>query len=276
VGINIKEEDFVEDLFIASTHDYILFFTDAGKVHWLKVHELPQAGRLTRGKAIVNLLNLSAQEKVATILPLKDFSKGKFITFMTKRGIIKKTALEAYSNPRAGGIIAIFIEEGDELITTKLTDGNQNLFIGTKLGKAIHFHESQIRDMGRNTRGLIGIRLAKSDEVVGMEVVAPHTQILTVVERGYGKRSKASEYRIQNRGGSGILTVKRTAKTGNVVAVKTITDEDELMLISSIGKIIRLRVAEIPVLGRSTQGVKLIDLEENERVMSVARLAEKE
>ncbi len=276
VGINMKEEDFVEDLFVASTHDYILFFTDAGKIHWMKVHELPQAGRLTRGKAIVNLLNLSPQEKVTAILPLKDFAIGKFITFMTKKGVIKKTALEAYSNPRAGGIIAINLDEGDELISTKLTDGKQELFIGTKLGKAIHFPETQIREVGRTARGMRGIRISKGDEVMGMEVVAPQTQILTVTEHGSGKRTQASEYRIQNRGGSGIFTVKRTQKTGDVVGIKTVVDEDELMLISNKGKIIRLRAVDIPIQGRSTQGVRLITLEEGERVVAVARLAEKE
>jgi DNA gyrase subunit A len=276
VGINVKEEDFVEDLFIASTHDYILFFTDAGKIHWMKVHEIPQAGRLTRGKAIVNLLNLSPQEKVTAILPLKEFSEGKFITFMTKRGVIKRTALEAYSNPRAGGIIAINLDEKDELISTKLTDGKLNLFIGTKMGKAIHFPEDQVREIGRTARGIRGIKLSKDDEVVGMEAVLPHTSILTVTENGYGKRSLASEYRIQNRGGTGIFTVKRTPKTGNVVTIKTIVDEDELMLISSKGKIIRLKAADIPVQGRSTQGVRLIDLEEGEAVVGVAKLAEKE
>ena len=275
-GINVKEEDFVEDLFIASTHDYILFFTDAGKIHWKKVHEVPQAGRLTRGKAIVNLLNLGPQEKVTAILSLKEFSKGKFITFMTKRGIIKTTALEAYSNPRAGGIIAITLDEGDELISTKLTDGKEHLFIGTKLGKAIHFPESEVREIGRTARGVKGIRISKDDEVVGMEVVAPHTQILTVTEHGYGKRTAASDYRIQNRGGSGIFTVKRTQKTGNVVSIKTVVDEDELMVISDRGKIIRLRATDIPVQGRSTQGVRLITVEEGERVVAVGRLAEKE
>jgi DNA gyrase subunit A len=276
VGINVKEEDFVEDLFIASTHDYILFFTDAGKIHWMKVHELPQAGRLTRGKAIVNLLNLSPHEKVTTILSLKEFSKGKFITFMTKRGIIKKTALEAYSNPRTDGIIAIHLDEGDELISTKLTDDQQHLFIGTKMGKAIHFPESQIREMGRTARGNRGIKLSKEDEVVGMEVVAPHTSILTVTEHGYGKRTQASAYRIQNRGGSGIFTVKRTQKTGDVIGIKTVAEEDELMLIANRGKIIRLRAVDIPTQGRSTQGVRLIVLEEGESVVAMARLAEKE
>jgi DNA gyrase subunit A len=276
VGINVKEEDFVEDLFIASTHDYILFFTDAGKIHWMKVHELPQAGRLTRGKAIVNLLNLSPQEKVTTILPLKEFAKGKFITFMTKKGIIKKSALEAYSNPRVGGIIAINLDEGDELISTKLTDDQQHLFIGTKLGKAIHFPENQIREIGRTARGIRGIKISKQDEVVGMEVVTPHTQILTVTEHGYGKRTKASEYRVQNRGGTGIFTVKRTQKTGDVVGIKTVADEDELMVISDQGKIIRLRATDIPIQGRSTQGVRLISVEEGERVVAVGRLAEKE
>jgi len=276
MGINVKEEDFVEDLFIASTHDYLLFFTDAGKIFWKKVHEVPQAGRITRGKAIINLLNLGPEEKVTAILSLKDFSPGKFITFITKKGTIKKTALEAYSNPRAGGIIALGLDEGDELISTKLTDGERHLFIGTKMGKAIHFPENQIREMGRTARGIRGIRLSKGDEVVGMEVVLPHTPLLTVTEHGYGKRSQASEYRTQNRGGSGIFTVKRTKKTGDVVGVKSITDEDELMIISNKGKIIRLRAADIPVQGRSTQGVRLITIEEGERVVAVAKLAEKE
>ena len=276
VGINVKEEDFVVDLFIASTHDYLLFFTDAGKIHWMKVHELPQAGRLTRGKAIVNLLHLSPQEKVTAILALKDFAKEMFITFMTKKGTIKKTVLEAYSNPRSGGIIAIHLDEGDELISTKLTDGKQHLFIGTKTGKAIHFPENQIREMGRTARGIRGIKISKQDEVVAMEEVAPHTQILTVTANGYGKRTQASEYRVQNRGGTGIFTVKRTQKTGDVIGIKTVADEDELMVISNKGKIIRLRAVDIPVQGRSTQGVRLITLEEGERVVAVARLAEKE
>ena len=276
MGINVKEEDFVEDLFIASTHDYILFFTDAGKIHWMKVHELPQAGRITRGKAIVNLLHLGPEEKATTILSLKDFAKGKFVTFMTKRGTIKKTALEAYSNPRSGGIIAIHLDDEDELISAKLTDGKQYLFIGTKMGKAIHFPENQIREMGRTAHGIRGIKISKDDEVVGMELVAPHTQILTVAANGYGKRTQASEYRIQNRGGSGIFTVKRTQKTGDVIGLKTVLDEDELMLISNKGKIIRLRAVDIPVQGRSTQGVRLITLEEGERVVAVAKLAEKE
>jgi DNA gyrase subunit A len=276
VGINVKEEDFVEDLFIASTHDYVLFFTDAGKIHWMKVHELPQAGRITRGKAIVNLLHLGPEEKATTILSLKDFAKGKFITFMTKRGTIKKTALEAYSNPRAGGIIAIHLDDDDELISAKLTDGKQYLFIGTKMGKAIHFPENQIREMGRTAHGIRGIKISKDDEVVGMELVAPHTQILTVTANGYGKRTQASEYRIQHRGGSGIFTVKRTQKTGDVIGIKTVLDEDELMLISNKGKIIRLRAVDIPVQGRSTQGVRLITLEDGEWVVGVAKLAEKE
>ena len=276
MGMQVKEEDFVKDLFIASTHDYVLFFTDAGKIHWMKVHELPQAGRLTRGKAIVNLLNLGSDEKVTTILSLKDFQKWKFITLMTKLGVIKKTALEAYSNPRAGGIIAINLDEGDELISTRLTDGKQHLFIGTKLGKAIHFPEAQIREIGRTARGIRGIKLSQNDEVVGMEAVAPHTQILTVTANGYGKRSPASEYRIQNRGGTGIFTVKRTPRTGDVVTIIPVIDEDELMLISNAGKIIRLKVADIPVQGRNTQGVRLITLETGEKVVSVAKLAEKD
>lgn len=276
IGIEVKEEDFVEDLFIASTHDYLLFFTDLGRIHWKKVHEIPQAGRMSRGKAIVNLLNLGPEEKVTTILALKEFTPGKYITFVTKRGIIKKTALEAYSNPRSGGIIALTLDEGDELISTKLTDGERYLFIATKFGKAIHFPENQIREMGRTARGIRAIRLNKDDEVVGMEVVIPHTTILTVTENGYGKRSLASEYRVQNRGGSGIFTIKRTKKTGEVVGIKTITEDDEVMVISNKGKIIRLRAADIPIQGRTTQGVKLISLEEGEKVVSVAKLAEKD
>lgn len=276
VGIHVKEEDFVEDLFIASTHDYMLFFTDAGKIHWRKVHEIPEGGRLARGKAIVNLLELGPGEKVTTILPLKEFSKGKFITFVTKNGVIKKTPLEAYSNPRSGGIIAIALDEGDELIATKLTDGKQHLFIGTRFGKAIHFPETQVRVSGRVARGIRAIRLSKGDDVVGMEVVGPHTQILTVTEHGYGKRTEASEYRAQNRGGSGIFTVKRTPRTGDVIGIMTVQDEDEIMLIANKGRIIRLRAGDVRLQGRNTQGVRLIDLEEGERVVGVARLAEKE
>jgi DNA gyrase subunit A len=195
---------------------------------------------------------------------------------MTKRGIIKKTTLEAYSNPRAGGIIAIHLDEGDELISTKLTGGEQHLFLGTKMGKAIHFPENQVREIGRTGRGIKGIRISKDDQVVGMEAVSPYTQILTVTANGYGKRTQAAEYRIQNRGGSGIFTVKRTEKTGDVVSIKTVTEEDELMLISNKGKIIRLRAVDIPTQGRATQGVRLIMLEEGERVVAVAKLAEKE
>lgn len=276
VGINVKEEDFVEDLFIASTHDYLLFFTDMGKIYWKKVHEIPQAGRMTRGKAIVNLLNLSPEEKITTILALKEFTPGKYITFITKKGVIKRTAIEAYSNPRSGGIIALTLDEGDELISTKLTDGKRFLFIATKFGKAIQFPENQIRKMGRTARGIRAIRLDKEDEVVGMEVVIPRISILTVTEKGYGKRSLASEYRIQNRGGTGIFTVKRTQKTGAVVGIKTVTDEDELMVISNKGKILRLRASDIPIQGRTTQGVRLITLEEGEKVVAVATLAEKD
>jgi len=276
VGIHVKEEDFVENLFIASTHDYMLFFTDAGKIHWRKVHEIPEGGRLARGKAIVNLLELGPGEKVTTILALKEFSKGKFITFVTKNGVIKKTPLEAYSNPRSGGIIAIALDEGDELIATKLTDGKQHLFIGTRFGKAIHFPETQVRVSGRVARGIRAIRLSKGDDVVGMEVVGPHTQILTVTEHGFGKRTEASEYRVQNRGGSGIFTVKRTARTGDVIGIMTVQDEDEIMLIANKGRIIRLRAGDVRLQGRNTQGVRLIDLEEGERVVGVARLAEKE
>ena len=275
-GMGTKEEDFVEHLFIASTHSYILFFTDAGKVYWLKVHELPQAGRAAKGKAIVNLLNLSSEESITSFLPVRSFEEGKYITMATKNGIVKKTDLMAYSHPRVGGIIAINLDDGDKLVSVRLTDGNKDIFLGTREGQAIRFEEMQARPIGRTSRGVKGITLSKGDEVVGMEIVGEASTILTVTENGFGKRTSSTEYRGQSRGGKGVITIKTTERNGKVVGVFQVMDEDEVMMITDRGKIIRMAMKGISVIGRNTQGVTLIGMASKERVVSVAKLAEKE
>ena len=279
MGMTTKEEDFVEHLFIASTLSYILFFTDAGKVYWLKVHEVPQAGRMTRGKAIVNLLNLSGNEKITAILPVRAFEEGKYVLMATKQGIIKKTDLMSYSHPRVGGIIALSLDEKDQLISACLTDGTKEVLLSSREGKAIHFVEGGVRDMGRAARGVKGITLGKDDFLVSMDILSPGavgSSILSATENGFGKRSPIEDYRLQSRGGKGIITVKTTARNGKLVGTQQITDQDEVMLITDRGKIIRLRCGEIRLSSRNTQGVKLIELESGERVMAVARLAERE
>ncbi len=275
-GMTTREEDFVEDLFIASTHNYVLVFTNKGKVYWLKVYDIPQAGRTAKGKAIVNVVNMAGDEQVAAVLPIKEFAEGKYIIKATKNGTVKKTELMAYSNPRAGGIIAMGIDEGDELIEVRVTEGNQDIFIGTKNGMTIRFHEDEARPMGRTATGVRGIRLEKGDEVVGMEVINTGANILTVAEHGYGKRTPTEEYRVQGRGGVGVITMKVTEKTGPVVSIKQVTDTDEIMVISDGGKIIRMKVKDISVIGRNTQGVRLITVDEGEKVTAVAKLAESE
>lgn len=279
MGMTTKEEDFVEHLFIASTHNSILFFTDAGKVYWLKVHEVPQGGRLSRGKAIVNLLNLSGEERITAILPVRAFEEGKYVIKATKNGVVKKTDLMAYSNPRTGGIIALNLDEGDQLISAGLTDGTKEILLSTQQGKAIRFSEEDVRDMGRTARGVKGITLEEGDALVAMDIITPGVQgasILSVTENGYGKRTLVEEYPLQNRGGKGVITIKTTERNGRLIGVQQITDEDDLMLITDKGKIIRLRGKEISVIGRNTQGVRLIELETSERVVALARLAEKE
>jgi DNA gyrase subunit A len=276
IGTTTKEEDFVEYLFIASMHSYILFFTTVGKVYWLKVHELPQASRAARGKPIINLLNLEAGEKVSAFLTVREFQEGRNIVFATKKGLIKKTELMAYANPRANGIRAIGIEAGDEVIAVRLTDGQQEIILSTAAGQSIRFKEEQVRPTGRGTFGVVGMRLDEGDHVVSMEILTLGFDVLTVADGGYGKRTEMTEYRLQSRGGKGIITMKTTDKTGPVIGVQQVTAEDQLMLITNIGKIIRLRVKDIRVIGRNTQGVCLIGLEEGERVVSLARLAEKE
>jgi len=279
MGMTTKEEDFVEHLFIASTLSYILFFTDAGKVYWLKVHEIPQAGRMTRGKAIVNLLNLSPEEKITAILPVRAFEEGKYVVMATKKGVVKKTDLMSYSHPRTGGIIALTLDEKDELISACLTDGSKEILLSSREGKAIRFREEDVREMGRTARGVKGITLGKNDFLVSMDILSTGTvgsSILSVTENGFGKRSPVEDYRLQTRGGKGIITVKTTARNGKLVGTQQITDQDEVMLITDRGKIIRLRCSEIRLSSRNTQGVKLIELESGERVMAVARLAERE
>ena len=276
VGTTTREEDFVEYVFVASTHSHILFFTTIGKVYRIKVHELPQASRSARGRPVVNLLQLQDKEKVSAFLPVREFQNGRYVVFATQNGLVKKTALMAYSNPRASGIRAIALEENDSLIGVRLTDGDQEILLSTVDGQAIRFKEEQVRATGRGTMGVIGIRLAQDDQVVSMEVLRPGASVLTVSDNGMGKRTATDEYRLQGRGGRGTITMKTTERTGRVVGVQQVVDEEQLMLITDGGKIIRLRVADIRVIGRNTQGVRLIDLDSGERVVSLARLAEED
>jgi len=276
IGTTTREEDFVEYMFIASMHAYILFFTTIGKVYWIKVHELPQASRAARGKPIVNLLNLESGERVSAFLPVREFQQGRYIVFATKNGLVKKTELMAYANPRPSGIRAIGLEQGDEVIGVRLTDGQQELILSTADGQSIRFKEEQVRATGRGTFGVVGMKLDPNDKVVSMEILSLGADILTVAEGGFGKRTEMDEYRLQSRGGKGIITMKTTEKTGRVIGVQLVGADDQLMLITNTGKIIRLRIHDIRVIGRNTQGVCLIDLDEGERVVSLARLAEKE
>ncbi len=278
-GMKTKEEDFVEQLFIASTKDYMLFFTDAGKVFWLKVYEIPEGGRATRGKAIVNLLNLSAGENISAILPVKEFTDDRFIMMATRLGVVKKTPLLEYSHPRTGGIIAVNLDEGDKLITVSLTDGKQDVLLASRNGKSIRFREEDARPMGRVTRGVRGMTLEADDVVIGMVIVNEQftdSTLFTVTENGFGKRTELTEYRRQSRGGKGVITIKTNERNGCVVDIKQVTDENDLMLITDQGKIIRMPVAGFSVIGRNTQGVRLMVTEEAERIVAVARLAEKE
>ncbi|HKB08343.1 MAG TPA: DNA gyrase subunit A [Candidatus Polarisedimenticolia bacterium] len=290
-GMTTREEDFVEHLFVASTHASILIFTTKGRVHWLKVHEIPQIGAAGKGKNIVNFVELTPEEKVAALVATKDFAEDRFVVFCTKNGTIKKTPLSAYGNPRAGGIIAMGIEEKDELLSVNLTDGKQEIFMATADGQAIRFSESDVRPMGRGAHGVIGMKLAQrtvlkeseqgaagseqDDDVVEMDVLrSKEGTILTVTEKGYAKRTAVEEYRLQGRGGSGIINLKVTDKTGPVVQVMEVAGDDQVMVITAFGKIIRTNVRDISILGRPTQGVRLIHLDEGDTVVAVARVAE--
>jgi len=276
VGATTREEDFVEHLFISSTHSFLLFFTTIGRVYWVKVHELPQGGRTAKGKAIVNLLPLREGEKISAVLPVREFQEGYFVVFATRKGLVKKTELMAYANPRHDGIIALSLEEDDEVIGVRLTDGSQDLLLSTKKGQAIRFSEQEVRPTGRVAYGVKGITLEEGGAVVSLEMLSKGATLLTVSSGGYGKRSEVEEYRVQSRGGKGIITMRTTDKTGEVIGVRQVTDEDHLMLVTDSGRIIRLRMVELRVIGRNTQGVRLLNVGPEERVVSLALLAEKE
>jgi DNA gyrase subunit A len=271
-----REEDAVRHLFVASTHDYVLAITSAGKLHWLKVHEIPEVGSAGKGKPVVNLIQLSPGERVATMLSVREFAEGEYVVMATRRGYIKKTPLSAFSRPRQGGIIALTIEEDDDLFAADLSSGDDEIFMATEMGKSIRFNESDVRPMGRNARGVIGIRLTEGDSAVEMEVLSGGPDILTVTQNGYGKRTKVGEYRLQARGGYGIINMRTTKRNGNVVACMEVSKTDQLLAITANGKIIRMEVGGISRIGRATQGVRVIRLDEDDIVVSAIRTAEPE
>jgi len=271
-GMATKEEDYVEHLFVATTHSYILLFTNLGRVHWLKVHECPQLGRAAKGKALVNFLQVQPGEVVTAMIPIRQFEVGRYLFMATRRGVVKKTELQAYANPRAGGIIGLTLDQTDELIAVRLTGGEDEIFLATKQGMAIRFGEEEVRAIGRGGRGVIGIALETGDEVVAAEVVRAGTAVLTVNERGYGKRTELEEYRLQARGGKGIINVRVTEKNGPVVGALQVQEQDQVMMISQEGKVNRVNVREISIIGRATQGVRLQGLEATDRIAAVTRL----
>lgn len=277
-GVETKEEDWVEHLFVGTTHNYLMFFTDRGQAHWLKVYEIPQGGRATKGRPVVNLLQLQPGEQIRAVLPVGNkFDDGRFLIFATKKGQVCKQALSLYGNPRKVGIKAINIDEGDELCDVKLTNGQSEIILATQMGMACRFHETNVRSMGRFTSGVKGINLNQGDHVIGIETPRPGADLLTVCENGYGKRSNVEDYRLTNRGGKGVINIKANERNGKVVAVKEVIDEDELIMITREGMSIRSRVADTRTIGRNTQGVRLINLQKKkDKVVGVARLAEKE
>jgi DNA gyrase subunit A len=271
-GMGTKEEDWVEHLFIASTHDYVLFFTQNGQVYWLKVYDIPQGGRAARGKPIINLIQIGDGERIAAFVGVRQFDDQHFLVFATAKGTVKKTGLSAYGNPRTTGINAINIESGDELIDVQVTDGSNDVVLATRHGMSIRFHENDVREMGRATTGVRGITLEGDDRVVGMVVIRRDAMLLVVTEKGLGKRSELADYRVQRRGGKGIITLKRTDRTGNIVALKEVLPEDELMVITRQGVIIRMPVEGIRVSGRNTQGVRVMNLDDGDTVVDVTRV----
>jgi DNA gyrase subunit A len=275
-GMGTKEEDFVAHLFVASTHHTFLFFTNQGRVYWCKVYDIPQGGRTSRGKAIVNLLNFKTDEKLTTVLAVPAFEPGNHVLMATSEGMIKKTDIMEFSRPRSGGKIAISLAAGDELIAARLTDGTRNVFLCSLYGKSIRFHEADVRPTGRGARGVRGMKLAEGDQLVGMEVLTHGQTLFTATENGYGKRTAIDEYPVRRRGGMGVITIKTNERNGQVVTILVVNDEDEVMLMTNIGKIIRMPIQGISVISRNTQGVKLMDMEPRERLVSAARLAEKE
>jgi DNA gyrase subunit A len=276
MGMKTKDEDFVASLFIASTHSYILIFTDRGRVYWLKVHEIPEVGPQGKGKSVANLVQLQPGEKIAAFAAVRAFDGGGYVLLATRKGIVKKTELQAFSNPRAGGIIALGVEDDDALIEAVFTSGKDEILLGTRDGMAIHFSEEDVRPMGRTAYGVKGVDLGADDRVVALEVVDASGTVLTVTENGYGKRTPIDEYRVQSRGGKGLINIKTSGRNGHVVGVKFIRGDQGVMLITGKGMIIRLNTADISTIGRNTQGVRLIQLEEGDQLVSVARLAERE
>ncbi|MCK5594579.1 DNA gyrase subunit A [bacterium] len=276
MGAGTKEEDFIEYVFVASTHDYILFFTDKGQVHWVKVYQIPQAGRLSRGKAIVNLLRIAPDEKVTAFVRVREFDDKHNLIMATERGITKKTNLVAYSHPRSGGIKGIKLDEGDRLISVRLTNGENDVLLATKDGKAIRFQEKAVRTVGRVSRGVRGIRLKKEDIIVGMEVVEDESTVVVVTANGYGKRTRFAEYRPQGRGGVGVINIHTGSRNGTVEGLRTVADNDELIVITAKGVIIRQPVKEIRVIKRNTKGTRLIRLDKGDRVVSIAKVAVEE
>jgi DNA gyrase subunit A len=275
-GADLKADDWVEHLFIASTHDYLMFFSDRGQVYWLKVHEIPQAGRAARGKPVVNCIAMKPDEQIASLVPVREFTDDQSLIFATRQGTVKKTVLSAYGNVRAAGICGINVEKDDELIDVQVCGQNSDIILATKDGMSIRFHHGDVRDMGRATTGVKGIELEKGDEVIGMVVLRREASLLVVSEKGYGKRSELSDYRVQKRGGKGIITLKKTEKTGSIVALKEVIPDDELMMITRHGVIIRLPVDGIRVIGRNTQGVKVMNLDAGDTVVDVARVVKED
>jgi DNA gyrase subunit A len=275
-AMGTQEDDFVEPLFIASTHHTFLFFTNQGRVYWRKVYDMPQAGRMSLGKAIVNLLNFGKDERLTTVLAVPEFEPGYHVLMATKHGVIKKTDLMAFSRPRSGGIIALNLLQGDELIAARITDGTLNVFLGSRMGKAIRFHESDVRPSGRVATGVRGMRLVEGDQIVGAEVLSHGQTLFAITENGYGKRTSIDEYPVQKRGGKGVISIKTTERNGMVIGILLVSEDDDLMLMTNIGKVIRMQVNSISVISRNTQGVKLMGMDAEERVVGAARLAEKE
>ena len=270
-GMGTKEDDFVEHMLVASTHDYILFFTQSGQCHWLRVHEVPQAGRAAKGKAIVNILQLNPGESIRTFVSVREFDDERFIVMATRKGVIKKTALSAFSHPRRGGIRAMAIDADDELIDAAITDGGHDIFLAKKLGKAIRFHENDVREMGRTARGVRGTLLEKGDEVVGMAaVVGEEGTVLSVTEHGFGKRTKLSDYRVIKRGGKGVISIKASRRNGPVVAIRVVNEQDEIMIMTAKGVMIRLPIKGISLIGRNTQGVRILSLGKDDRAVDIA------
>ena len=275
-GMRTRDEDFVEHLFIASTHAYIMIFTDRGRVYWLKVHKIPSVHAAGKGKAIVNLVGMRPEEKLAAVCAVKEFPEDRFALMATRKGVIKKTPLSAFKHPTSRGIIAIGIDDDDALIAASVTEGDSEAVLASRAGKAVHFAETDVRITGRTARGVKGIALASGDAVVSMAVVEREGTLLTVTDKGYGKRSRLEDYRLQSRGGKGLVNIKTTKRNGKVVTVPYVTDDDELMVITAQGMILRLAVKDFNILGRATQGVRLIQLDEGDHVVAVAKLAERE